>query len=59
MNSRERVMASLNYTEPDMVPIDIGDYATGIHMHAYRNLLDYLEIEDKNLGYNNFVGQTP
>ena len=58
MNSRERVMTTLNHEEPDKVPIDLGDYATGIHMHAYRNLLDYLEIEDKNLGYNNFVGQT-
>lgn len=58
MNSRERVMATLNHLEPDKVPVDIGDYVTGIHMHAYRNLIDYLGIEDKNMGYNNFPGQT-
>jgi uroporphyrinogen decarboxylase len=58
MNSRERVMTTLNHREPDKVPIDLGDYVTGIHIVAYRNLLDYLGIEDKNIGYNNFAGQT-
>ncbi len=46
MNSRERVMATLNHTEPDKVPIDLGDSITEIHITAYRNLLDYLGIED-------------
>ena len=58
MNARERVMSTLNHSEPDKVPIDIGDYVTGIHMHAYRNLIDYLGIEDKNIRYSNFPGQT-
>lgn len=28
MNSRDRVMATLNHIEPDKVPIDLGDYVT-------------------------------
>ncbi|MHA1135671.1 MAG: uroporphyrinogen decarboxylase family protein [Candidatus Thorarchaeota archaeon] len=58
MISRERVMTTLNRTQPDKVPIDIGDYVTGIHMIAYRKLIDYLGIKDKNLRYSNFPGQT-
>ncbi|MHA2128865.1 MAG: uroporphyrinogen decarboxylase family protein [Promethearchaeota archaeon] len=58
MNSRERVMATLNHTEPDKVPIDLGDNVTGIHIIAYRNLIDYLGIEDKNIRFSNFIGQT-
>ena len=58
MNSRERVMTTLNHEEPDKVPIDIGDNVTGIHITAYRNLIDYLGIEDKNIRYSNFAGQT-
>jgi len=58
MNSRERVMATLNHSEPDKVPIDLGDNVTGIHIIAYRNLIDYLGIEDKNIRLTNFAGQT-
>ncbi len=58
MNSRERVMNTLNHSEPDKLPIELGDYETGIHIITYRNLIDYLGIEDKNIGYNNFPGQT-
>ena len=58
MNSRERVIATLNHTEPDKVPIDLGDNVTGIHITAYRNLLEYLGIEDKNIRFSNFAGQT-
>jgi len=58
MNSRERVMATLNHSEPDKVPIDLGDNVTGIHIIAYRNLIDYLGIEDKNIRLTNVAGQT-
>ncbi|MHA1992788.1 MAG: uroporphyrinogen decarboxylase family protein [Candidatus Hodarchaeales archaeon] len=58
MNSHERVMTTLNRSEPDKVPIDLGDNVTGIHISAYRNLLEYLGIEDKNIRFSNFVGQT-
>jgi len=51
-------MTTLNHSEPDKVPIDIGDNVTGIHITAYRNLLDYLGIEDNNIRFSNFAGQT-
>ena len=58
MNSRERVIATLKHSEPDKVPIDLGDNCTGIHITAYRNLLDFLGIVDKNIRFSNFAGQT-
>jgi uroporphyrinogen decarboxylase len=43
MNSRERLLAALNHTEPDCVPFDLGStQVTGIHVVAYRRLRDYL-----------------
>ncbi len=47
MNSRQRVTKALNHEEPDRVPIDLGGFQTGIHKGAYRELLDYLGIEDE------------
>lgn len=45
MNSRERVLASLNHKEPDRVPIDLGSTnVTGINTIAYDNLKKYLGI---------------
>ncbi|MHA2089005.1 MAG: hypothetical protein ACW972_12060 [Promethearchaeota archaeon] len=58
MNSRERVLATLSHLEPDKVPIDLGDNVTGIHITAYRKLLDFLGIEDNNIRFSNFAGQT-
>jgi len=53
MNSRERVLATLQHSEPDQVPFDLGGAPnTGIHINAYRNLLKHwredreVEIED-------------
>jgi len=57
MNSRERVNVTLNHEEPDKVPIDLGGNQSSIHIKAYKNLLDYLEIEDKNIQYADFVQQ--
>jgi len=42
--------------EPAKVPIDLGGNNTGIHMNAYKNLLQHLDIEDNNLRFKNFVG---
>jgi uroporphyrinogen decarboxylase len=42
MNSRERVLKSLNHEEPDRVPIDLGGFQTGIHKRAYIELLKFL-----------------
>ncbi len=48
MNSRERVLTALEHREPDRVPIDLSCWvATGIHMQAYRRLLQHLGIEEE------------
>lgn len=57
MNSRERVNTTLNHKEPDKVPIDLGGNQSSIHIKAYKKLLDYLEIEDENVQYADFVQQ--
>jgi len=57
MNSRERVNVTLNHKEPDKVPIDLGGNQSSIHIKAYKKLLNYLEIEDKNIQYADFVQQ--
>jgi uroporphyrinogen decarboxylase len=47
MNSRERVLAALNHTLPDRVPIDFGSFpgATSMNVRAYQNLLEYFGIK--------------
>ncbi|TXT62432.1 MAG: Methylcobalamin:coenzyme M methyltransferase [Promethearchaeota archaeon] len=57
MNSRERVNEALNHKEPDKIPLDLGGNQSGIHIKAYKNLLDYLEIEDNEIQYYDFVQQ--
>jgi uroporphyrinogen decarboxylase len=48
MNSRERVMASMNYQQPDKVPIDFGGYhSSSIMAIAYAKLRDYLGLEKR------------
>jgi uroporphyrinogen decarboxylase len=45
MNSRERLLTTLNHREPDHVPFDLGStQVTGIHVVAYRNLREYLGL---------------
>jgi uroporphyrinogen decarboxylase len=45
MNSRERLLTSLNHQEPDCVPFDLGStQVTGIHIVAYCNLRAYLGL---------------
>lgn len=57
MNPRERVLAALNRQEPDRVPIDLGSCGpTGIHVLAYRRLLDVLGI-DEQIELWDMVGQ--
>ena len=46
MNSRERVLTTLQHQEPDRVPIDLGGMrSTGITAMAYNRLLDHLGIQ--------------
>ena len=45
MNSRERVLTTLNHREPDRVPFDMGGTVlTGINVKAYTALRDYLRL---------------
>ncbi|MCA9916460.1 MAG: hypothetical protein KC445_00840 [Anaerolineales bacterium] len=48
MNSRERVLTSLNYQQPDRVAIDFGGYhSSSIMAIAYAKLRDYLGLEKR------------
>ena len=44
MNSRERVMRTLQLKEPDRIPLDLGSTVTSIHRVAHRNLKEYLGL---------------
>ena len=45
MNSRERVLTTLNHQEPDRVPYDLAStQITGIQVTAYRNLRQTLGL---------------
>ena len=47
MNSRQRILASLNHQEPDRIPFDLGScQVTGIHVVAYRNLRQALGLPE-------------
>ncbi len=46
MNSRERILTSINHKEPDRVPIDLGATpSSGISAIAYNNLKKHLSIK--------------
>jgi len=47
MKPRQRVLRAINYQVPDRVPIDLGGFQTGIHRKAYRNLIDYLGLDEE------------
>ena len=49
MNSRERLLKAFNHEEPDKVPLDLGGHISGIHIKAYKKLLEYLNIEEKSM----------
>jgi len=50
MNSRERVLAAIDHTEPDRVPIDIGgSIVTGIMAGALARLLPFLGLENQRV----------
>ena len=57
MNSRERVNTTLNHKEPDKVPLDLGGNQTSIHIKAYKKLIEYLEIEDREIQICDFIQQ--
>jgi len=47
MNSRERLLTTLNHQVPDKVPLDFGGNQTGIHHLAYRKILDYYDLDEE------------
>jgi len=47
MNSRERILATLDHREPDRIPFDLGAcQVTGIHRVAYQNLRKALGLPE-------------
>ena len=57
MTSRERVLAAINHQTPDRVPIDLGGNQTDIHKAAYKDLIAYLKITEKEIGIMDAVQQ--
>ena len=47
MNSRERILTTINHREPDRIPFDLGAcQVTGIHRVAYQNLRKALGLPE-------------
>ena len=47
MNSRERILTTVNHREPDRIPFDLGAcQVTGIHLVAYQNLRKALGVPE-------------
>ena len=58
MNSRERVLTTLNHREPDRVPIDFsGHRSSGIAAIAYGRLRSYLGLEERPIRVYDLVQQ--
>ena len=53
MNSREKVIASINHTMPDKIPVDLGSTpSSGISAIAYDNLKKYMGMDHPTLIYD-------
>jgi len=58
MNSRDRILTTLQHKEPDQIPFDLaGTTWSGITMGAYRNLLSYLNVESENPEWADVIQQ--
>lgn len=58
MNSRERLLKTLNHEEPDRIPLDLGGAkACGIALTAYQNLLEYLKKPHQEIQIANLAEQ--
>jgi uroporphyrinogen decarboxylase len=58
MNSRERILVSINHKEPDRAPVDLGSTpSSGISAIAYSKLKKYLEISEGNTRIYDVVQQ--
>ncbi|MEM2153539.1 MAG: uroporphyrinogen decarboxylase family protein [Nitrososphaeria archaeon] len=47
MHPKDRVLAALNHEETDRVPIDLGGTVTSMHFKVYKDLLNYLGLDEK------------
>ncbi len=54
LSHRKRVSMALNHEEPDRVPLDLGGRVSTMMMDAYKNLKDYLKLDD--CGYDTING---
>jgi uroporphyrinogen decarboxylase len=58
VNSRERLLTTLNHREPDRVPFDLGSVqVTGIHVVAYRNLRQALGLPPVDVQLCDYIQQ--
>lgn len=58
MNSRERILATLNHKEPDRIAIDFGAHrSSGIAVQAYKNLREFLGLPPSKLYIYDFIQQ--
>jgi len=58
MNSRERILTTLDHREPDRVPFDMGScQVTGIHVVAYQNLRMALGLPEVEIEFCDAVQQ--
>ena len=58
MTSRERVLAALNHSEPDRIPVDLGAHrSSGISAITYHQLRKHLGLEQKPVRVYDMVQQ--
>jgi uroporphyrinogen decarboxylase len=58
MNSRERVIKTLNHEEPDRIPLDLGSsFVTGIAKKAYINLMAHLDKKTDGIEFYDTLQQ--
>ncbi len=58
MNSRDRILTTLDHREPDLVPFDLaGSTWTGIANKAYQNLLGHLHLPPENPAWADVIQQ--
>ncbi len=58
MNSRERVLTTLNHQEPDRIPFDLGGTGmTGIHKTPYQKLRAYLGLPEVEIRTEDIIQQ--
>ncbi len=57
LSPRERFHKSINHEIPDKSPLDLGGHQTGIHLQAYKRLLDFLSIDHDKIFLYDYLQQ--